>query len=290
MMAPLLESRSRVQSVSGASWSDLESGTRFEPFLLSGEALRERQSGRLDLLMPHTLPFNHSAVVINSFVVAVLREVFDKQKFELKSVHAIASLIGTSEQNWHRDSGPLFPINEQNGSGALAEEAGSNLGVYAVNAFVALDDVPLEAGPTQYLLGSHTLSNAQIQTGLSVEHEAAAFAWPQGSVVLMDYRTIHRGGANISRRTASTRLLAMLVYGRPWWRDAVNYQNENYGGVERVPVEVPAHGGGVADNADSSIVARRVVQRMSGTDLATQEANARAMYENCQVLWGPGSV
>ena len=30
-----------------------------------------------------------------------------------------------------------------------------------------------------------------------------------------------------------SRTLGMLVYGRRWWRDAVNYQGDNYGGADR---------------------------------------------------------
>jgi hypothetical protein len=280
MLAPLLESRSRVQSVSSTSFENVKN----EPFLLSGEALRERQSGRLDLLLPHTLPFNRSGIIINKFALAVLREIFDQQSYELKSVHAVASLPGTDAQNWHRDDGPLFP--EKRLDGGIREEAATNLGVYAVNAFIALNDVSLAAGPTEYILGSHAYSNSHIKKDLAENHEAVAFAWPRGSVCLMDYRTVHRGGANLIRTFSATRLLAMLVYGRPWWRDAVNYQHENYGGVERVSEAIPGLGVGSEDAEAAAVVARRRAQRTSASGSSALESNARAMFFYCRALWG----
>jgi hypothetical protein len=178
----LLESRERVRAASSALWSELAEELRTEPFLASGEAIRERQSGRLDLLLPHTLPFNSSGFTLNRYALPVLRSVFGGEHFELKSEHFVTALPGTRAQHWHRDDAPLF-------RGFTANAAQS---VYAVNAFVALEHVSLEAGPTEYLLGSHLMNDADVEKLLSQPHTAAAFSWPQGSMVLMDYRTAHR--------------------------------------------------------------------------------------------------
>ena len=51
-------------------------------------------------------------------------------------------------------------------------------------------------------------------------------------MIISDYRTIHRGLANLS---PNVRPLAMLVYGRQWWNDKTNYGEGDYGGV--VPVK-----------------------------------------------------
>ena len=40
---------------------------------------------------------------------------------------------------------------------------------------------------------------------------------------------MHRGGAVAS---AAPRVVFMNVYGRPWWKDAVNYEGGDYGGFE----------------------------------------------------------
>jgi hypothetical protein len=182
MAQPLLESRERVRAASLAPWSDLPEAVRAEPFLSAGEALRERQDGRLDLLLPHTLPFNSSGFTLNRFALPVMRGVFGGERFELKSEHVVTALPGTSAQHWHRDDAPLF----------AGPAATGPRGVYAVNAFVALEHVSLEAGPTEYLLGSHLVSDTHVDALLSTAHAAAAFSWPQGSIVLMDYRTAHR--------------------------------------------------------------------------------------------------
>lgn len=221
MMSPLLHSRERLKAASNYSWADLPDGLKREPFLAAGDGFRERMDGRLDLLLPHSLPFNDSRIVLNGFALGVLRKLFDEQRFELKSAHAITALPGTAAQNWHRDDGPLFPTTNR----ASVEEgsAASSLGIFAVNVFVSLRLVDFSMGPTEYLLGSHLNENHRVQQELSENHQAAVFEWPPGSIVLMDYRTVHRGGANVQPTGSIPRTLAMLVYGRPWWRDSVNY-------------------------------------------------------------------
>ena len=37
---------------------------------------------------------------------------------------------------------------------------------------------------------------------------------------MFDYRTVHRGTSNNSKEP---RPVTMLIYGRPWWNDVVNY-------------------------------------------------------------------
>lgn len=182
MAKPLLESRERVQAASYKLWNELTEELQTESFLTAGEALRERQSGRLDLLLPHTLPFNSSGFTLNRYALPILRGVFGGEHFELKSEHFVTALPGTRAQHWHRDDAPLFRGFTANGAQS----------VYAVNVFVALEHVSLEAGPTEYLLGSHLMNDTQVDRLLRQPHTAAAFSWPQGSIVLMDYRTAHR--------------------------------------------------------------------------------------------------
>ena len=272
VMAPLLESRARVRSSKKTRVQDFHD----EPFLSAGEAIRERQDGRLDLLLPHTLPFNASAFTINPLALGLIRDIFSHSNggsFELKSVHAVTALPGTRAQQWHRDDEPIF------------QDPGAT-GVYALNAFVALSDVGLTSGPTEYLLGSHTVPDGQIQELLAAPHvAAAAFAWPKGSIVLMDYRTVHRGGAN-NKHPASPRTLAMLVYGRSWWRDAVNYMGDNYGGASRLPPAsvVQSAGGGPEGTLAAVVVARRIAQRLVASK-PHQEADRAAMLARCRALW-----
>ena len=155
--------------------------------------------------------------------------------------------------------------------------------MYAVNIFVALSQVPLEAGPTEYLLGSHLESDKAVEQLLDQEHQAAVFEWARGTVVLMDYRTVHRGGANSLSRS---RVLAMLVYGRLWWRDAVNYMGDDYGGARRQPggVKSDGQGGPEATARGAAVVARRLAQRHA--QCPVQATRDRAdMYSRLRALW-----
>ena len=271
-MEPLLDSRARVRSAAraGAHWKDMSEDLRNEIFLASGEAIRERQAGRLDLLLPHSMPFNSSGFVLNRFASDILRGIFENSRFELKSAHAVVSLPETAAQHWHRDDEPLFGDAYPTG-------------VYAVNMFAALGDVPLEKGPTEYILGSHLATSATVEQILVQPHEAAAFAWPKGSLVLMDYRMAHRGGPNLEV-PGSPRTLAMLVFGRAWWRDAVNYMGDNYGGADRGHFgqdAVAADGGGIAIGASRAALSRRLVQRQT----TPPERDRAAMFAHCSALW-----
>jgi hypothetical protein len=80
----------------------------------------------------------------------------------------------------------------------------------------------------------------------------------------------------------------MLVFGRPWWRDAVNYMGDNYGGKDRaVQGRVPADAQGWAPVADAAVVARRLAQR-NAANPAQQGQDREAMYGHCRALWHNG--
>ena len=55
------------------------------------------------------------------------------------------------------------------------------------------------------------------------------FAFPHdaGTLVLADYRPVHRGVA-----VHDDRWLAMFGYAKPWWIDRVNYEGGDYGGFK----------------------------------------------------------
>ena len=78
----------------------------------------------------------------------------------------------------------------------------------------------------------------------------------------------------------------MLVYGRPWWRDAVNYDDDDFGGARRPPesVEADRDGGGPASPAEAAVVARGIARETRGSD----ERRARDGYRmlaRCARLW-----
>jgi hypothetical protein len=83
----------------------------------------------------------------------------------------------------------------------------------SLSGLIALEDVPLSMGPTQFLPGSHRLTNhlandqldpaqtpyqhdSNSPEGLGIGSSADVFSTdlPKGSVVLFDDRVLHRGG------------------------------------------------------------------------------------------------
>lgn len=90
--------------------------------------------------------------------------------------------------------------------------------------FVPLVPFTSVNGPTEFTLGSHMWGTdwaaEEEAAGASGPHLDRQFFVPAGSVILADYRTVHRGRANTG---PTTRPMAMLIFGRPWWFDTVNY-------------------------------------------------------------------
>ena len=84
--------------------------------------------------------------------------------FELKSVHGVFSLPGAAARHWHRTplrSSPA-PPPPMKPEGSEVEAAAGAAPVYAVNAFVALSDVPSPRGP-EYLLESHRQTDGAVR-------------------------------------------------------------------------------------------------------------------------------
>ena len=187
-----------------------------ELMFADGSEVRERNSGRLDCTLPwRGPPFGASAFVHNGFVRPLLEALLG-EAHKLHSVHAIYSLGGdeAETQHWHRDTSLLFD----------GHAAAAALPPYAINVFVPL--VPLEArnGPTEFALGTHR----HARDGLPFTGNAnVSFAVGAGSLIIADYRTMHRGSFN---QAAEPRPVAMLIYGRRWWSDTENYDGANYGG------------------------------------------------------------
>ena len=163
MIGPLLESRLRVREASASPYSALPEAIKNEIFLASGEGFRERSSGRLDLLLPHSMPFNDTNLVTNAFITPSLRALFGST-FELKSSHAISSLPGSAAQHWHRDDEPIWTETR----------------AYAVNVFVSLGYVSLDAGPTEFLPGTHLMADVAVQEIMAKGFKPVAFEWPPG--------------------------------------------------------------------------------------------------------------
>jgi ectoine hydroxylase-related dioxygenase (phytanoyl-CoA dioxygenase family) len=134
---------------------------------------------------------------------------------QLSNFTVVASYPGAPEQHVHRDCGHLF----------AERDVGPNLPVYAVNVAVPLIDVGIETGPTEVWPGTHRLN----QNDFVPPRSGVTRSMQRGDCMLMDYRTLHAGGHNISGRM---RPIVYMVYARPWFFDQVNH-------VKRIPLDMP---------------------------------------------------
>lgn len=266
-LAPFLASRERIRAAAfpaaeheGMLSDDHSEHLLNELLLSSGHHYRERDAGRIDLKLPWKHPFNATALVANPLIYSVLDSILGSG-FELKSVHAIHALPGAPNQKWHRDAPLLFA-----GRGLHSPSAAGGGGVaepsYAVNVFVTLKDFDdASDGPTEFALGSHMWQEDWQQHWESLPAgqpvATAQFHVTRGSAIISDYRTVHRGLAN---RKASPRPMLMLIYGRRWWRDSVNYDDDSYGGFRIIPPRAAAEGTRQSDDGEPSPLSDQIEQ------------------------------
>ncbi len=95
-------------------------------------------------------------------------------------------------------------------------DGGQALPIYAVNVAVPLLDVDLEMGPTAVWLGSHRWPS-YMEPKLE---DATTFSLQRGDCLLLDYRTMHAGMPNGSKRI---RPILYTPYTRTWFFDEVNH-------------------------------------------------------------------
>ena len=227
-LAPLLESRSRVRTAVQAGPLDAQTlerggteGVLDEPLLAAGHRYRERDAGRIDLSLPWRHPFNVRSLTANPLLLSVLIPLLGRD-FELKSMHALYALPRAPDQSWHRDAPLLFAqraeTEEQRAKPFTSHVSEPS---YALNVFLPLVDINDEsAGPTEFCLRSHVWSEQWTEELHSSPQHRVQFHVGAGSAVIADYRTVHRGLANLR---ATSRPVLMLIYGRRWWTDPVNY-------------------------------------------------------------------
>lgn len=151
-------------------------------------------------------PFADPEVYASTGILRLMRSLLSDECI-LGSFGAVVSLPGAEAQHVHRDFGGLFP---EVGLDAM-------LPPYAITAVVPLIDVDEVTGTTVVWPGSHR------QRTPANDYEPAQALWPKmcaGDVLLMDYRLVHGGSANVS---TAPRPILYMVYYRPWFRDHVNY-------------------------------------------------------------------
>jgi Phytanoyl-CoA dioxygenase (PhyH)/SEC-C motif len=176
-------------------------------FLMVGDA-------RYDITLRMTGAFGRPEVFANPLLIGFLQSLLGPE-MQLSNFTVVAAHPDAPQQHVHRDCGHLF----------AEPGVGPNLPVYALNVAVPLIDVGLETGPTQVWPGTHRLNQGDFVTVRS----GKSSAMQRGDCMLMDYRTLHAGGHNISGRM---RPILYMVYARPWFFDQINH-------LKRIPLDMP---------------------------------------------------
>jgi hypothetical protein len=199
--AQLIESGVAMSNV-----SSLLGGTEIVDKLVAQAAmLRAQDDGEVDAAKPFLTELLGSAPMLRPedplLAVALhpqvkgVAESYCRMRLRVQDVNiwvnqALATGAPTQSQRWHRD---------------LPED------LNIVKCFVYLSDVPDEAGPLQYVIGSntsegrkvqlaeefdgigHRLSDSDVMATFGAEHIMTARA-PAGTMVFADTRGVHRGG------------------------------------------------------------------------------------------------
>lgn len=192
---------------------------------------------------------------------------------------ALSYLNGTREQHWHRDTSLLFAAdNNVHELDVHARENGMHEPPYALNMFIQLAEMEKVNGPTEFILGSHLWATIWADDEADDCCEDYMFTgMPPGSLIISDYRTIHRGTINLSRKP---RPLAMFIYGRDWWTDTINYGLGDYGGLKTTASEAARH---VLSQSEVTHMLAEDLQLVARAVLRTQSTRLETLNQQQRV-------
>ena len=141
-------------------------------------------------------------------VIALARELMGDTLI-VGEMGVVISHAGAGPQETHRDSDFLF--------GGLDMEI--DLPPFSMTLLVPLLDVSMSMGPTEFWPGSHKIRDTTAATA------APPFQVPldAGSVLLLDARICHRGGANISGPVRPT---VYFSFHRRWYVETSGYEQK----------------------------------------------------------------
>jgi len=209
-----------------------------------------RCKGRIDTrYKTASHPFDHDDVIRNAALLPVVQRLLggtasvgdQRPSTTPKLVYAglIYNFPKSDDQPWHQDGEPLFPellaapCTDDDRDGDDDSLVTPILPPYALNVFIPLtdDDAAIEAGPTEFVLGSHLLPEGVVMRMIEEhEHEqpngsandkegsdtgdrddgdeyvdgaTGVIVSPvlqQGDVLVYDYRICHRGTTNVTHK------------------------------------------------------------------------------------------
>ena len=214
-----LERSSEVRAALGSREIGIGSAAGYEEIV-------QRSPGRWDVpISPQQFGFDDRELPWWSLVTEVLGA-----DAEHSFSGVVFSEAGSPAQYWHIDS---------------PHESANHLPPHALNVLVALQDIPMNMGPTEFARGSHTLTNhlsnaALVRDELIYQHACTSPRWlvrdsgntePESfvcalerrSCLLFDDRILHRGLANQSDRT---RHVAYFSYRKRGYAENTHFESQ----------------------------------------------------------------
>jgi ectoine hydroxylase-related dioxygenase (phytanoyl-CoA dioxygenase family) len=174
-----------------------------------------RGKGRYDVAIPFKQPFSNSQLYANETAVAIIQRILGSD-CGAGVYGSGTNLPGTDYQPVHQDgSGDLYP-----------ETPGAPLAPYQLWLNIPLVNVTEELGPMELWPGTHWVPNPQMLEQVASGMRSYKALMPEGSVLIRDPRTWHRGTPN---RSSQTRAIVGIAYTRPWFR---HYNSK--------PISIPA--------------------------------------------------
>lgn len=161
-------------------------------------------------------------VLTNTWLMLLITKILGQETTVVNQSY-IVSLAGAKDQAWHTD-GPHLDI--------LAHQP-----CHCLNIFIPLVDINMLNGPTEFRPASHFITRdfARLFLASYVSKRLRSPVIPclsRGSLLIFDYRILHRGRANNS---LDPRPLIAVTIGKSWFKDVLNFpkrSTEESAGVE----------------------------------------------------------
>src|SRR5687767_3892541 len=172
--------------------------------------LKNRGPSRYYVTLPFADPFADACIYEDDDVLAIVEQLVGTDAV-MCQLATDTPLLGSTTQDIHRDTLPLFP------------ETGQETPPYQLAVNFPLVDVTMENGPFEVARGTHMMSKEeglrQLQRG---EVTLEPMTMKLGDVMIRDVRGLHRGTPNYTREP---RPMVVIGYSRRWlFRPEVSIQ------------------------------------------------------------------
>jgi hypothetical protein len=160
-----------------------------------------RGKGRFDVHIPFKPPFSNPQLWANETALAIIQRVLGPDCVA-GCYASVTNLPGTDFQPVHQDApGELYP--------------GVAVPPYELTMGFPLVNVTEELGPMELWPGTNWAPNPQMMEQVASGMRSYKAIAPEGSILIRDLRTWHRGTPN---RGKEARTLMGVAYTRPWFR------------------------------------------------------------------------